>query len=148
MEKIIQAIVSAVLNYLGLWYEREKAEADEWTVCALEAAKVSAVDADALSAKLGEASPVGAESPTAWNRAITVTLLLLSLSLSGCIVKTVYVEAKMPTIDRPVRPTLVDVGPFSNRERRLALYAAILEAQIDAYNQAALMINLENGYGE
>ena len=146
-KKIIGAVVSSILNWVKSWYAQERVKADAWNTRALKAMLESVKDADKLSVKIRESEAVGFESPRAWNKVIVI-MLLVAVFVSGCIVRTVYVETKMPLIGRPDRPVLKEFRPFTEREQKLVIYAATMEAQIDAYNQAARVVNSKNGYGE
>ena len=147
MEWLIEAFTSAVLNWIGRWYKAKKAQADEWNARSLEAMLESVKDADKLSIEIRESEAVGVESPAAWNKAITV-VLFVAVFVSGCIVQTVTVEGKMPIIAKPKRPSVGEIQPFTEREKKLAVFAGTLEARIDAYNQAAHERNRRNGFEE
>lgn len=147
MEMILQAIVGAVLNWAKLWFKEEKAKADEWNAKAHAAMLESVKSAEDMKVTIRSVKVPLVDTPTAWNNSLKMLpIVLLSLLLTGCIVRTVYVESKFPMIERPERPQVSGTPGFSDREKVIIGYAIHLEAEIDTYNDVAREHNKRNGY--
>ena len=147
METILKAIVGAFLNWGKLWYKEEKAKADEWNAKAHAAMLESVKSAEDMKVKIRSVEVPLVATPSAWNNNLKILpIFLLSLLLTGCIVRTVYVESKFPVIERPEWPQISEAPGFSDRERIIIDYAIELEAKVNAYNGLAHEHNKRNGY--
>ena len=146
MEKILQAITGALLNFVKLWFEQEKAKADEWNAKASAAMLESVKSAEKMKIQIRSAEAQIPKTPAAWNAGRVILILITFMLLSGCIVRTVYVESKFPVIEKPKRPEINNTPGFSERESTLVGYAINLETRINMYNDLAHEHNKRNGY--
>lgn len=155
MERIVKAIVGAVLNFVKLWYDAERREAAEWEAKAMRGKMESMKASDAAERRMNAVVPPEVTtSAAAWNekaRLRGVGLLLIFLVfLPGCLfTKYVQIEGKWPLIKAPACPTIpAEPVELTPREFILAGYATALEVKIDAYNKEAKAHNVVHGYME
>ena len=153
MEKIITAIVKALLSFFSLKWEAAEREAAEWEAKAMRGKLDSIKRADAVEARIEAVVPTRiATNAASWNARATSTLLLLiaCLFFTGCpFVKYVYIEGRWPVVSVPDRPVVPDEPlEFTPRETTLVGYAQVLEMKIGAYNEAAKWHNEEHGYSD
>lgn len=155
MERIVKAIVGAVLGYIRLWYDAERREAAEWEAKAMRGKVESMKASDAVEKRLEGLVPTEiATSAKAWNEKARLRgvglLLVLCVFLPGCLfTKYVQIEGKWPLIKAPVCPTIpAEPVELTTREFVLASYATALEVKIDVYNKEAKAHNVEHGYTE
>lgn len=148
MEKILQAIVGAMLNWAKLWFQEEKAKADEWNAKSAVAMLASVKSAEKMKLEIKSVEVKVPATPAAWNAGKALLLSIIFLLLSGCIVRTVFVESKFPVIERPARPQVSGTPGWTEREIIIIDYAIHLETEIDTYNELALEHNRRNGYGD
>lgn len=136
MQKFVDLIIKAVLNYVALWLNAKKAERLEVKVKQMESAERAKEIERALAKKLDE-DLNGIGTPAAWNAGAKKTLLIFVavISLSGCVK---YIEGVWPIIPALPRPELPAYPPdWSEREKIIAGYAGKLEVLIEGYNKAA-----------
>jgi hypothetical protein len=157
MQRIVSAIVNAVLGYIKLWYDAERREAAEWEAKAMRGKMESMKVSDAVSKRLEGLVPTEvATTAKAWNEkarlrgAGLLFILCVFLFLPGCLfTKYVHIEGKWPLIKAPACPTLpAEPRELTVRETILASYATALEVKIDGYNKEAKAHNIVHGYAE
>lgn len=147
LTSIIGAVVRGVVDYLKLWYDQEQAKVHEWNAKTREAQLRSVKDASKMALEIKDAKPIKVDSPSAWNLTPLLVVVVLLLS-SGCLfTKYVYVPAKMPYIEAPVRPQIpTQPATWTPRETLLKGYALELEVKVKTYNAVAKRENIKNGY--
>ena len=148
IETIVSAVLGSILSYVKLWYDQGQAAENEWNAKTREAQLRSVKDADKMSLEIKNAKPIEVGSPSAWNAASLVFVVILLFS-PGCALftKYVHVPSKMPYIEAPVRPQ-IPTAPvvWTPREIMLKDYALDLEGKVKTYNDIAKRENIKNGY--
>ena len=140
MKAIVKLLLESVMEFVLAFYEREKAKVNQYTVLSQKRLIESITDVRKAELKINKAVGPVSISPQAWNQKVGLGLALslaALLLLSGCLVQTIYVQSPLPIIGVPDRPVLLEFQPFTEREQKLAIYAATLEARIEGYNAYA-----------
>lgn len=143
MQKLFNWLVGAVLNYVSLWLDRQKARALEVKVKKMECSEATRKAEERIKndARRADNAP---ESPSTWNRgAGWIAVIALAVSAGCC----GYVESRWPVIDPPPRPAVPEEpAEWTEREKVLAGYGVKLENAIESYNDEAKAHNREHGY--
>ena len=92
-------------------------------------------------------------SPAAWNReargggraSLVLLALMIVLCAPACLVRTVYIDSRMPILPKPDRP-MISVEDWTEREEKIIFYTVGLETVIIEYNAEAARRNKANGY--
>ena len=144
MKTILKLLLDSVMEIGLAFYEREKAQANEYTVLSQKRLIESIADVHKAELKINKAADLVSVSPRAWNqRALGLALALAALLfLSGCLPQTIYVQPPLPIIEVPVRPQISE-DILNEREHAIISYAITLELRIDAYNEFAREQNLK-----
>lgn len=167
---IVGAAVKGLLNYINLWLTKRENTRLRWKVKTQEGqlkSSAASIKAEKAIARSSEAE-IGPVSPSDWNKRVRVPpardmaprrrlngkvgllalLLVAILALAaGCERHSVFIQARHPVIEAPARPKLsVDPPIWSDREQKLAQYAARLERAVETYNEWARQENAKNGY--
>ena len=165
MDKVIAAIVKAVLGYIAMWLTAKKAERLEIKIKQIES-DVKSRDierklAKILNSDLSDLSKADRQkamsqlmkdraSPAAWNRGktakfIPILFFMLAILAQGCL----YYEGRWPVIPEAQRPLVPDEPlEWTLRETTLSTYAGSLEDLIGGYNAEAKKHNDENGFDD
>lgn len=150
---ILGSLFKSVVDYIGLWIERDRAEAARWNAATskaqLESIKQIAAE-NALLEQAGQPKPLVTKTPGDWLKPVARVLVFLGvLQLSGCICasRTTYVEGARPYLPAPERQELPE-GPevWSPREEALVERIETLERLIQTYNDQAKDHNRTHGY--
>jgi hypothetical protein len=146
---ILGTLFKEIIGYVGLWIERDRAEAARWDAATAKAKVESMKMVEKQEQAFVEAAkplPVVTTKPSLW---LTGGALLLVLCFPGCCLfgRNTYVEGKRPILTVPER-TALPAGPdeWSPRELALVAYIESLERVLKAYNDQAKAHNTKNGY--
>jgi hypothetical protein len=146
---ILGTLFKEVIGYVGLWIERDRAEAARWDAMTAKAKVESIKMVEKQEAAFDAAAapaPLVTTKPSLW---MTGGALLLALCLPGCclIGRNTFSEGKRPILTLPER-TALPAGPdeWSPREQALVGHIESLERVLKAYNDQAKGHNSKNGY--
>lgn len=145
MNAILKLLVESLMEFVLAFYEREKAQANEYTVLSQKKLIESIADVRKAELKINKAAGPVSVSPRAWNqgRMLDLALALVAfLFLSGCLTQTIFVHQPLPIIEVLERPQ-INEDVLNEREQAIISYAISLEMRIDAYNHYAREQNLK-----
>ena len=144
MKTILKLLLESVMEFVLAFYEREKAQANEYTMLSQKKLIESIADVHKAELQINKAAGPVRISPRGWNQgAVGLALALVALLfLSGCLVQTIYVQPPLPIIEMPERPQISE-DVLNERENAIISYAITLELRIDAYNEFAREQNLK-----